>query len=93
MWISRREYNMMEEQATYWREKYEEERARADQLTNNLLMTNGLPSVDVRKQRESDHPSAIDALKELTKMPELFGMEIEDTIDATQPETLETTNA
>lgn len=91
MWISRREYDMMEQQATYWREKYEEERARADQLTNNLLMTNGLPSVDVRKQRESDHPSAIDALKELTKMPELFGMDIEDKLEADTVDTLETT--
>ena len=93
MWVSKREYDMLQTQVAYWREKYEEERTRADSLTNTLLMTNGLPPADVRKPRESDHPSAIDALKELAKMPELFGMEIEDTLDADPPETLEPTNA
>lgn len=93
MWISRREYDMLTTQTAYWREKYEEERTRADTLTNSLLMTNGLPSVDVRKPRESDHPSAMDALRELQTMPELFNMDIEDTLDVAQPETLEPTNA
>lgn len=84
---------MLTTQTAYWREKYEEERTRADTLTNSLLMTNGLPSVDVRKPRESDHPSAMDALRELQTMPELFNMDIEDTLDVAQPETLEPTNA
>lgn len=79
MWISRREYNMLTSQANYWREKYEEERLRADTLTNNLLMTNGLPPADVRKPRDDDHPSSRKAPTEM--LSELFEMEITDRLE------------
>lgn len=64
MWISKREYNFLNQQLEYYRTQAERERRRADELANNLLMTNGLPPATGLERPDpspEDHPRAIQA--------------------------------
>lgn len=92
MWISQREYKLLEQQAEYWRIQAERERRRADELTNNLLQTNGLPPASGLERPDpapEDHPRAIRKRLE-TLMGEMLNEETNDPIVELDPST--TTN-
>lgn len=87
MWVSREHIRELRERideqrqhAEYWQKQYEIERKRADKLTDNLLMTNGLPSPSVQEvapQTSLDHPRAF--IKQY--MSELMEEEINDKLE------------
>jgi len=86
VFIRKTEYALLQEQkedalkqAEYWRKEFERERARADRLTENLLMTNGLPAASPKEvDGGQDHPSPT-RIKEY--MAELFEEQIKDEAD------------
>lgn len=79
MFIRKSEYELLLQQAAYWKEQYERERSRADRLTNNLLQTNGLPPATALEEvLESDHPISRKRKRFEEHMAELFNDEVED---------------
>ncbi len=81
MWITRREYEALEKQVDYWRRQFEQERARADKLTDTILQTNGLPPVAATPALSGgDHQRAL-TTKDTGVFAELYQMEIKDRLE------------
>ena len=81
-WVSKREYEFLKKEVDYWRERFEEERKRADALTQSLLQTNCIPAPAPRDNMESGEDHAPPAIKRLQMMiPELLADTIADAAD------------
>lgn len=89
MWISKREYNLLERELAFYRQALADERARADRLTDSLLQNNGQLPVSVgsleRREKSRQQMENIQA-----QMDEMF-MDETDTPEAPPDNAEETT--
>lgn len=74
MWISKRNLDYLEKEIDFWRNKYDEERRRADALFDQMIQGIGLAPVG-REAKEQESLVAAGLLKHAEQFKELLVLE------------------